>query len=447
MVGVSKQNISNPEFKIFVHDLINQWAQELADENADLIGISVFSYYSQYFTRELALAIKKLQPTANIIIGGAGITDSITTGPIFGQELKDQGVITDYIHGDAEIAWPMLLGEFFNIKIDKSSISTDNYLNINYLPDYSDYNISRYNPYRTTEGLLWLPITGSRGCVRNCSFCEIPGTWKFVQRNAKNIANEIRSALAVADNLYFHFTDSLTNGSLSTFNELLDELIELQKIKPFRWGGQYIIRQGRVEDWEKISASGADILEIGLETGSDSLRFEMDKRFYNNDVGYALDQMEKHRIRAVLLMFCGYPTETPEQFTETLNFFTKIKQYAKTSVRAVQLNFSFCVFENTPLYNNRKAIQLHTTSDPAQWHCKTNPTLTLQERIRRRLITQEHLESLDFVLGKNTRQALEELVLNYIKGNQGKQYTFDQMATEVLGRETTIKYRFPKVDR
>jgi hypothetical protein len=441
MVNVSKYAIANEELKKVSHELISNWALELISHQPELIAISVFSYFGQYFARELCVEIKRLNPAIKIILGGAGITDSITTGPRFAKELQQKSIVDYYIEGEAEIAWPMFLSKFFDLGIEENSISTDNFLNIAYLPDYSDFDINGYNKFRTTEGFLWLPVTGSRGCVRNCTFCEIPATWKFVQKNADNVRKEVASALAVADQLHIHFTDSLVNGSLSGFDKILDNLIELQSINTFQWGGQYIIRQGKVEDWGKIKKSGCRILEIGMETGSDSLRYEMDKRFKNEDLVHALEMMKQHNIKCVLLMFCGYPTETPEQFNETLEFFKLIQCYADSSVRAVQLNFSFCVYKDTPLYNSRRAIELKLTPDPAQWTCGTNPELTFMERTRRRLVTQEHLEDLGFKMASNTKEALLELVVNYMRYRKGQHYTFDQMALEVLGRPTTIKYR------
>jgi hypothetical protein len=441
MANVTEHAIANEEFKKVSHELISNWALELVSHQSDLIAISVFSWSSQYFARELSVEIKRLNPGAKIILGGAGITDSITTGPRFAKELQQKSIIDYYIEGDAEITWPLFLSEFFDLGIEENSISTDNPLNIKYLPDYSDFNINSYNKFRTTEGFLWLPVTGSRGCVRKCTFCEIPATWKFVQKNADNVRKEIASALTVADQLHIHFTDSLVNGSLNEFDKILDNLIELQSVNKFHWGGQYIVRPGKVENWEKIEKSGCRMLEIGIETGSDSLRYAMDKRFKNEDLIHALEMMKQHNISCVLLMFCSYPTETLEQFNETLEFFKLIQTYADSSVRAVQLNFSFCVFKDTPLYNGREAIELKLTSDPAQWTCGTNPELTFMERTRRRLVTQEHLEALGFSMASNTKEALLELVPNYMRYRHGQQYTFDQMVLEVLGRPTTITYR------
>lgn len=441
MTSVTEHAITDEKFKKVSHELISTWAIDLVSLQPELIAISIFSWYSQYFARELATEIKRLNPSIKIIIGGAGITDSITTGPRFAKELQKNSIVDYYIEGDAEVAWLVFLSEFFDLDIPEHSITTGNSLNISYLPDYSDFDIDCYNKFRTTEGFLWLPVTGSRGCVRNCSFCEIPARWKFVQKHADTVRREIASALTVADQLHIHFTDSLVNGSLSEFNKILDNLIELQSFNTFSWGGQYIIRQGKVENWEKMKKSGCRMLEIGMETGSDSLRYEMDKRFKNTDLIHALDMMKQHDIRCVLLMFCGYPTETLAQFNETLALFDQMQCYAGSSIRAVQLNFSFCVFEDTPLYNGRNAIQLQLTEDPAQWVCGTNPELTFMERTRRRLVTQEHLEDLGFSMASNTKEALVELVTNYMRYRQGQLYTFDQMATEVLGRPTRIKYR------
>jgi hypothetical protein len=441
MANVSKDHIPDDAFRNTAHELIAKWSGTVVNEKPSLLAISVFSHFSQYFAKQLCKAVKELDSTIPIIVGGSGITYSIAQGPEFAIELHNEGLIDYYINDDAEVAWPTFLSTFFSLPMPNEI--NKNYLNISYSPDYSDYDIARYEKYRTTTGLLWVPVTGSKGCIRNCTFCEIPATWKFVQRSASHIIADVAAAVKIADNIRIHFTDSLLNGSLSEFNRVLDGLIDLQQASTntFQWGGQFIARPDKVDNWEKMEASGCRMLEIGFETGSDTLRYEMDKKFTNNDLIYALSMMEKHNIQCILLMFCSYPTETLEQFEETLEFFRVIQQYSST-VRAVQLNFSFCVFENTPLYKNRKVIKLQTTSDPTQWTCETNPTLTFKERVRRRLLTQEHLENLGYRLTSDVRTALVELVSNYIRYQQGKQYTFDEMALEVLGRPTTIKYRY-----
>lgn len=442
MANVSKDCIPDDTFRNTTYELISKWANIIVTEKPSLLAISVFSHFSQYFAKQLCKAVKQLDSTMPIIIGGSGITASIANRPEFAIELYQEGIIDYYINDDAEVAWPTFLAEFFRLPLPTEV--NKNYLNISYDPDYSDYDIARYEKHRTTTGLLWVPVTGSKGCIRNCTFCEIPATWKFVQRSASHIVAEVAAAVKIADNIHIHFTDSLLNGSLSTFNEILDGLIELQhtSTNTFQWGGQFIARPNKVDDWAKMEASGCRMLEIGFETGSDALRYDMDKKFTNSDLIYALSMMEQHKIQCVLLMFCGYPTETLEQFEETLEFFRLAQPYASSSIRAVQLNFSFCVFENTPLYKNRAAIKLQTTSDPAQWTCDINPTLTFKERVRRRLLTQEHLEDLGYRLASDTKSALVELVPNYMRYRNGKQYTFDEMVLEVLGRPTTIKYRY-----
>lgn len=442
IVGITKDSLPDEELCILVNTLVVEWSKQILLHSPKLIAISVFSYLGQYFTKQLCSILKTISPNTNIILGGSGITNSISEGPEFAIQLKAANIIDHYIAGDAEIAWPTFLINFFSINF-KKDITDGNHLNILYAPDYSDYDIPRYEKYRTTTGQLWLPVTGSKGCVRNCTFCEVPSRWKFTQRGAKQIVEEIAAIVKLADNVRVQFTDSLVNGNLKEFDGLLTKLIELQHTEPhtFGWAGQFICRPNKVDNWKKIAASGCQMLEIGIETGSDTLRFEMDKKFKNEDLLYTLQMLAQHNIKCVLLMFCGYPTETESQFEETLAFFKAIRSYSAT-IRAVQLNFSFCVFKDTPLYNNREAIRLQTTDDPAQWHCATNPTLDFKERIRRRLLTQELLEQLGFNFASGTKEALTELVPNYIRFRGGKEYTFDQMAEEALGRATTITHRY-----
>lgn len=425
-----------------VASIVTDWATLLLAQQPRLIAISYFSYYGQPIGEALCKEIKKISPDTKIVIGGSGITLAINDTPAYASRLKSEGTIDFYISGSSEQLWPKFLAEFFGVGIP--IVFNSDKIDIPYLADYSDYDMGEYEHYRNVHGLLLVYITGSVGCIRDCAFCEIPGKWKFTQRSHTNILREIANVIPLADNLFIKFNDSLVNGSLSEFNRILDGLILLQQEvdHTFWWGGQFICRPGKVDNWEKIAKSGCRHVEIGIETGSDSLRYEMDKKFLNADLIYAVSEMKKYGVRAVFLMFCGYPTETLAQFEETLDLFRTLQPYAGTTISAVQLNYSFCVFPGTPLYEKRESINLKVTDDPAQWFCENNPTLTFAERVRRRIITQEVLEDLGYILADSIPFALVELVANYIRYRKGREYTFDEMVFEVLGRPTTIKHRF-----
>ena len=139
------------------------------------------------------------------------------------------------------------------------------------MPDYSDYEIDQY---------MWdksgpmIPITGSKGCVRNCDFCDVRFQFgKYQFRTGKDIAKEMISLSQKHGYRKFQFTDSLVNGSLKVMKDLssnkviglneikeyLDKRIDLSELKEkiSIKTRQYAKRQstwarGQMSDWKKI---------------------------------------------------------------------------------------------------------------------------------------------------------------------------------------------------
>lgn len=391
-------------------------AQQVIDLNPDLIVLSLFSYKSQEPARELAKEIKKLNSSAKITIGGAGIKNSINDTLEHNiSALLEQGIIDYYQDGDGEYQFPEFLARFFDLPAIDKFVDMDT----PYTPDYSKYDVAFYQRAAETAKLkLWVPITGSRGCVRRCTFCEIHEHWKFTQRSPANIVLEMREVLKDLQSVHFHFTDSLVNGSLPAFEILLDLIIELRKEYPtFTWGGQFIVRNAKQCDdtyWKRIATSGAELLEIGVETGSDRLRYEMKKNFLNEDLDSSLEFMSKYSITCAFLMFTGYPTETEDDFAETLAMLTKYQPYANKVINYLELGYLTSVLPGTPLYSeSKKDKTMILTKDVHVWYNKSNPPLTFANRLARRKQLEMHASSNGYTLAWDTHSQVEEAELVY----------------------------------
>ena len=391
-------------------------AQQVIDLNPDLIVLSLFSYKSQEPARALAKELKKLNSNAKITIGGAGIKNSINDALEYNiNELLQQGIIDYYQDGDGEYQVPKFLSKFFGLQsIDKF---TD--LDTPYTPNYSKYDVEFYRGAADKLNLkLWVPITGSRGCVRQCTFCEIHEHWKFTQRSPLNIVTEMREVLKDLGVVHFHFTDSLVNGSLPAFYTLIDLMTELKKEYPaFTWGGQFIIRDAKQcgdQYWQRIASSGAEMLEIGVETGSDRLRYEMKKNFSNADLDSSLTYMEKYNIPCTMLMFTGYPTETEQDFNDTLTMLSKYKVYTKNIIKNLELGYLTSVLPGTPLHSeSKKDKTMILTKDVHVWYNKNNSQLTFSTRIARRKELETHALDCGYTLAWDTHSQVEEAELIY----------------------------------
>jgi radical SAM superfamily enzyme YgiQ (UPF0313 family) len=336
--------------------------------------------------------------------------------------MLDQHLINEYLVGNAENTWLDFLNRTFDLGLAHIQ---DLFLNPEYVNDYSDFEFDRYrsnaklyNDNYVVDKMV-VGFTGSEGCVRECDFCEIHRYSKFRQRSAAHIAQNVLAVLSHAGDCHFELTDSLVNGNLKEFDRVLDEFIKIKKTYPeFSWSGQFIVRgpaQHPDHFWKKISQSGAKILYLGVETGSDRLRFAMNKRFSNQDLDHTMAMLEKYNIQCAFLQFIGHPEETAEDFQHTLDMYTRYQRYSNQVLSLVQLNWMMCIYENTPLHEKASQLGLKFTSDPGLWYSTSNPTLTVEERVRRRLLLSEHLDQLGFVKAQDDHVQLSEMARAYSK--------------------------------
>jgi len=408
------------DFNINAHQKnldVDKWVDEVLDKKSKIVALSIFSYKSRPYALQFAEKLKQKNPDVIIIAGGSGIRDSLN-GELqidFAHQVNSK-VIDYHIDGDGEYNFPAVLANIFKLlPIEKFEP-----INFQYYADYSKYDLSFYSKEaKKNKTPIFIPITGSKGCVRNCTFCDVPARWNFSYRPPSLIAAEIKNIMACVQdrNIHIHFTDSLVNGSMPVFDEMLDLFVDIKKeYSNFNWGGQFIIRrakQSTAEYWKKIADSGAKFLEIGVETGSDRLRAEMKKHFSNFDLNHSIKLMLEYNITCILLMFTGMPTETEQDFNETLNLLSQLKIYKKI-ICQIELGYLTTINPKTPLYEESvKDKNMILTKNPIIWFNKNNPKLTFNERILRRKKFEEHAHNCGFTTAWDTHLQLSEAEQSY----------------------------------
>ncbi len=291
------------------------WIETLKSKNTEWIGLSLLSDYSLAIAIKLSELIRIHIPKAKIVWGGGQVSGS--TRPF-----RNSGLIDHYIAGDSEFALVELLkgnteyaginsGQGIQIK-DLNSVMLPNYDDINWdLYGFLDYNRPAY-------------ITGSRGCVKRCTFCNVYDIWpEYKFRSAKSIVSEITYVREKYRRITFRFTDSLINGSMKAFREMLHALKEHRKTDlVLSWTSQWIIRsksQMPEDDYRLMAESGCIELEIGIESFSQPVRYHMGKKFTDEDMWWCFDMLQKYKIPHTMLMIVGYPTETTDDHQHTIN--------------------------------------------------------------------------------------------------------------------------------
>jgi hypothetical protein len=407
-------------------DFINYWARHIAKQSYDRVLFSVFGVSGIYFA-ERFLKVFKPMTTARVAAGGMGVsyTGLKTDGLGFGVKLRNAGLVDDYLTGEGEV----LLIKYFNGE-EGPGINNDTPHQVEDLdslpwPDYSFYELDRYDYLTNNEREVF--ITGSRGCVRKCTYCDIERYWpKFRYRSGQNIADEIIHNYEEHGITRYYFTDSLINGSLKAFRDMCNKLAAYTFTTPIHWGGQYIFRPKSVmsdDDFKMIKAAGGDLFFVGFETGSDRLRFDMGKKFTNADIDYQLEQFSKNRLKVTPLMFTGYITETPEDHQANLDMFPRWQRYvADGTINGLELGSSLVILPGSPvermINSHGLTFMLDSNNEPniKLWHSSANPGLTVQERIRRKIEIHEQAIRYEYPVWRQAAR-LNDLKQMILKNN------------------------------
>lgn len=384
---------------IFLTGFINYWAQDLANKNYDYIMVSVFGDSATWFAERFFQTLRPLT-SAKIVVGGMGVgTVSLVDESLsFGQRMRTQNLIDDFIVGEAEHNLVKYLKGNTGPGINNSQFNQIDDIENLPLPDYEIFDLNDYDYLLKNRREVY--ITGSRGCVRKCTYCDVERYWpKYRYRSGQSIANEIIDNYERLGVTRFYFTDSLVNGSLKVFSDFCDKLAAYNFKDQINWSGQFIFRSKKTipkDHFATMAAAGAEILYVGIETGSDRVRNEMGKNFNNDDIAFQLEQCSQNRIGVMPLMFTGYVTETLQDHQENLEFFKRYQRYvADGTIIGVELGSNLIILPGSPVaqqidqHHMMFLLDQDQQPSPLLWYSQLNPDLTLREQIRRKLEVHE----------------------------------------------------------
>lgn len=375
----------------------NYYIDLIRKERPTHLAVSIFTHASIYSADVLFRAIKQatFDFDFKIVIGGTGVgsNDHLVTGEVpFGQYCLNNHLVDYCIWGEGDVAFVELLK------------GNDQYPGINQpnpvqlldldaipLPTYEKIDPAEYFYSNEPE----VQLTGSRGCVRDCTFCDVGSYWpKFVYKSGKTVATELFDIWKTTGVQKFNFTDSLVNGSIKTFREFNREIIALKEQNPGfnpRYSAQFICRpkeQLKEQDYREMAAAGAETLVVGIESFSNSVRDHMRKKFDNGAIDWHFEMSAKYGIKNALLLLAGYITETLEDHNLQLEYLRKYQMYALSrTIYTISVTMSGLIInEGSPLYNmiDELGIEFHgNTHSGDDWTSLQNPTLTSEERLRR----------------------------------------------------------------
>lgn len=415
---IKNKSLSSDTKKI-LDQFIAKWVEQISNLAPEKLFISVFSWQAQQFTEQFLLQFRAVS-SAKVIIGGQGLireeNGSYSERPEFAHYLKTQGLIDHWIRGEAETTIPEIVKGNYNVAgIDTDFLAERSNLQHHQVMDFSDFDMSLYQSGYPT-GVL--PMETSRGCVRSCVFCDIPtmqGGFRY-KRGDQLAAEMIHYYETYGVRNYF-FHDALCNGSVKDFRQFNQCLIDYYKNnnlpnRYFNYSSHAIVHNQqtfRPADFKIMAHGGADTMVIGVETGSDRVRGHMKKGFTNLDLDYNMSQYSINNMQVYLLIIIGFPTETEQDFQQTLDMLTRYQRYvADGTIIGVNLGTTLTIEQGTEMYSAPDILKIKGVGDQrpqgTNWICEDNPTLTYKERIMRRIKAQEHAVNLGYTFWKGDDQ-------------------------------------------
>jgi radical SAM superfamily enzyme YgiQ (UPF0313 family) len=347
----------------FLTEFIQPYLQKLNDY--DLLSISVFSNHSHNFVQWFLDRHRK-DYLGKVVVGGAGVGTEFEGYAQYGKKLFDLGLVDYYIVGEGEQSWVAVAQN----NLPWPGVNGTPHENLGTfdavpLPDYTGFDLDAY--YNSQTKGRTIGVEGSRGCVRNCTFCDIRSFWKkYKFKDGNRLAEELIELKQRYAVKHFFFNDSLINGSDRAFRDFIQVLAKYNRTTEdkIQWSAYYIIKSVVVykeQDWINLRDSGVQSLFIGIESGSEAVRDHMGIKFSDADIDHTMHKLQRYGIHCTWLLIIGYPTETRADFEQTLGMLRKYQSMAlDRTIDTVALGSTLSILDGSPLADMKTDLNIQS---------------------------------------------------------------------------------------
>jgi radical SAM superfamily enzyme YgiQ (UPF0313 family) len=243
--------------------------------------------------------------------------------------------------------------------------------------DYSGFDLSSFRiPDR-------LELFMSKGCPRRCSFCV---DWKTERKyrcmSGRRIYEELAFQHARHGNRHVTFCDKTIDGDIDSLREFAEAMARPEAraaLGGLTWSGDMMVRQELTADFFRLlHAGGCGGIGFGVESGSDKVLKDMRKGYTAALAERTLAAARGADIHVSVNILVGFPTETREDFRQTLALVERIRGSC-SEIRVTHLGC--VVMEAADLQVAPERFGLADAS-PEAWR-STDGCNTHEERVRR----------------------------------------------------------------
>lgn len=393
---------THPEYSI-CEKFFSFVIEEIKKEKFKFLGVSVFSVWTQKSTLMFLEKIKKELPNVKILLGGRGLTTNLhgATWPML--KPTEKLLNLSQIIQKRKLAYYQILGDaedeiinFLNGDIKKNyEVNIPKLSNLKY--PYSNFDDYRFNGYHGVgkNNRVQLPVLTSKGCVRNCDFCDVASQFShFQSKDGLHLAEEMIFLYEKYGIREFSTGDSVSNGDLKTLKVKLLKLADYNKDKPedkkIVWTGDWISRPPnslKPEMYDLLWEGGYRSAGIGAESGSDHVLKMMNKKTNVDGLFYDLEQFHRVGIQCSINHINAHWSERYEDYLDHLDMVLKLGPYiANRTVISNNVGVGFRVLKNTLAATDYETNGIHLMDNKnftSGWWSSKNPTLTTRVKIAR----------------------------------------------------------------
>jgi radical SAM superfamily enzyme YgiQ (UPF0313 family) len=305
----------------FYRELENYFLDILAKETPDVLGLSVYKA-----TLPASLFVFKLTrqryPYIRTIMGGGIFADHLAEKSpnleFFQEKAKDyvdkifigQGelLLLKYLRGELPPGQSIYTLKDLNGQVLDFAAAG--------LPDYSDFNLNQHQN-------ISLGATASTGCKFQCSFCnEVKFFGKFRKKDPAQTAREMMALYREYGYQLFFMTDAMLNPVIFDLAaELIDSGVTL-------YYDSYLRVDRETADIENTllwRRGGFYRARLGVESGSQRVLDLIGKGITPGQIKAAVSGLAYAGIKTTTYWVIGHPGETEDDFRQTLDLVTQLK--------------------------------------------------------------------------------------------------------------------------
>jgi len=283
------------DVQIYKEDI---YAPDYSTLEADLIGISILTS-----TANRGYEIARLFPKEKVIIGGVHASLLPEEAGRFARQV---------VVGEAE----EVIGDIVSGKLKDAVVRGKLIENLDSLP-YPDFSLIK--GYRMPAFMS--PISTSRGCPFDCSFCSVTKVFgrKYRFRSTENIKQEVRKTRA--KNIFF------CDDNFTSYPKRTRELLNFLASGPMRpWACQVRCDVAKDESLLALMAkAGCAVACIGFESINHKTLKAYDKKQTIEEIIHAIRSFHKKKIKIHGMFVLGGDDDNEKTVWETLRFALKHK--------------------------------------------------------------------------------------------------------------------------